>query len=73
MVDYVVSDRSGRFTEDITENIIQFQVRDGKAVLGPILSPGHHICKFGTVADQVTQLTDLRRRNKAWLDHVTHK
>ena len=60
MVEHVVRDRSGRFTKDITKNIIQFQIGNGQTVLGTVLFTGQHICKIGSVTNQVTQLTNLR-------------
>lgn len=35
-----------------------------------ILLPREHIGELDAIAHQVTQLADIRRWNKAWIDHT---
>lgn len=51
VIEYVVGDGSGRFAENIAEDIIQFQVGYRQAVLCAVLLTGQHICEFHAVAD----------------------
>lgn len=39
----------------------------------PIFFAGKHIGQLGAVADQITELADFRRRDKAGFDHIAHK
>ena len=45
---------------------------NGEAVLGAVLLSGQHIGELHTVAHQVTELADVRRWDKAGLDHAAH-
>ena len=49
-----------------------FQIGNGEAVLGAVLLSGQHIGELHTVAHQVTELADVRRWDKAGLDHAAH-
>ena len=73
MIKHVVCDGSGRFAKDITEDIIQFQVGYRKTVLCTVFLTSQHVCKLDTVTDQVTELTDFRRWNETWFDHIAHE
>ncbi len=44
---------TGRFTEHVRKNVIQFQVGDGKAVMDMVLLTGNHVGEFGTIPYQV--------------------
>ena len=55
----------GSLAEDIREHIIQFDIGNGKTVLGTVLFPGGETCEFGAVAHQNSELTDVGGRDKA--------
>lgn len=51
MIQHVVSNESGRFTQDIAEDIIQFEVGNRQVVLCAFFLAGQHICELDTVTD----------------------
>jgi len=73
MIEDVFGNGSGRLAEHIGEHIIQLEIGDGQTVLGAVLLPGQAVGEFSAVAHQVAKLTDVRRRDKAGLDHVAHE
>lgn len=44
---------------------VEFQVRYGQAILRAVLLACCKICEFGVIANQVTEITDICRRDKA--------
>ncbi len=59
-------------SKHVRKHIVQFQVGNGKTVLGAILFPREYIGEFDAIAHQVAQLADIRRWDKAGLDHAAH-
>ena len=60
------------FSKHVRKHIIQLQIGNGEAVLGAVLLSGQHIGELHTAAHQVTELADVRRWDKAGLDHAAH-
>ena len=50
MVKHILGNGQGGFAEHITENIIQFEIRDCKAVLSTVLFAGFHIGQLAVVS-----------------------
>lgn len=73
MAEYVVCDGTRRLSQNITENIIKFQVGDSQAVLCAVFLTDNHVGKFGTVTHQVTELPYFRGRDKTGFYLVVHE
>ncbi len=69
----VFGNGSRSLSEHIREYIVQFEVGDSETVLSTVLLTGYHIRQLSTVADQIAELTDIRRGNEGRPDHVAHE
>ncbi len=69
----ILRNRPGRFTENVGKDVIKFQIGDSKTVLSAIFLPCRHTDEFTSISNQITEMTDWSRRNKAGLDHVAHE
>ena len=61
----------GTLAEHIGKDIVQLEVAHGQAVLHSILLAGGNTREFDIVTTQITELTDIRRRNKAGANKIT--
>ena len=73
MFQYKFGDRTGRFAEDIREHVVKLQVRHSQATLNAVFFTGQNICQIEPIAHQVAKVTNVRRWNKTWPDHITHE
>lgn len=69
----VLGDGTRGLAEHVREHIVEFEVGHGETVLGAILFAGDHVGELAAIANQVTELTDDGRRDKAGLDHAAHE
>ena len=69
----MLNDRPKRFPEDIRENIVQFQIGDSQTILSVVFLACDHIRQLCVVAKEITELTNIRGRDIARLDHVTYE
>jgi hypothetical protein len=58
------------YAKDIRENIIQFEVAHGQAVLATVFLRGVGISQFCVITTQVTQLADILGRDKTGTHQV---
>jgi hypothetical protein len=73
VVENMLGDGSGGFAEYIRENIVELKVGNGQAIPGAIFLPDQTIGQFETLAHQIAEVSDVRRRDKARLDHIAHE
>lgn len=73
MVQDELDDGRGGPAKDIREHIIEFEVGNSETVESPVLLADEHVGEFEAVAHQVTEMPNIRRGNKAGLNHVTHE
>ena len=68
-----LGDGTRGFAEHVGEHIVEFEVGHGEAVLSAVLFAGDHVGELHAIANQVTELADDGRRDKAGLDHAAHE
>ena len=61
-----------RIFKHVGKHIIQLEIGNGKTVLRAVLFTGQHIGEFQAIPHQVAKLANIRRWNKAGLDHTAH-
>ena len=61
------------FAKDIRKYIVQFDVGNGKAILSTIFLASSEICELPAVANQISKLANVCRRNEASCNKVVLK
>ncbi len=61
-----------RFSEHVTEDVVEFEIGYSKTILCTVLFTNYHAGEFVTVSYQVPQMADVSGWNKGRSDHVTH-
>ena len=64
------NDCGGSLADHIRAHIVQFEVGDGQAVLCPVFLTSYKVGEFPVVMQQIPQLANICRRDKATSDEI---